>query len=87
MKVFVICLIAWSILCICLYVYCIIESNHYIKRLAKQNELEVRDLIIEHNKQRLNDSDVQADKDKIETFLDHIELWENVRNYKVNNKL
>ena len=78
---FFICLI---ILSIGVVSYAKYDYAKHIKRLAAENSIEKINAIIHKDDILLTDGGKNID---IDAVLDHLELWENVKHYKLYNEL
>jgi hypothetical protein len=84
----IIFLSALIILIICTILFFVIgsfEYEHYIKKLASIKTIEEIDLQIKKDVDAINSERFKGKM--LENILDHMEMWEQVKNYKLTNKL
>lgn len=71
-------------LSVCAVFYAKYDYAMHIKRLAAENSIEKINAIIHKDDILLTDGGKNVDLDAV---LDHLELWENVKHYKLYNEL
>ena len=86
MKILLIVLAILFILSIIVVVYGNYDYQNYIKKYANKYTVDKINNIIEKNK-KLLEKESEYDRTNIDLILDDIELWEQVRNYKLSNQM
>ena len=86
MKILVIVLLTLFILSLIVIAYSKYDYQNYIKKYANKYTVDKINNIIEKNK-KLLEKESEYDRTNIDLILDDIELWEQVRNYKLSNQM
>lgn len=84
MKILVIVLLTLFILSLIIIVYSKYDYQNYIKKYANKYTIDEINTIIQKYKKIL-EQEREYDRTNIDIILDDIELWEQVRNYKLYN--
>lgn len=85
MIIFLSVLIILIICTILFFVFGSFEYEHYIKKLASIKTIEEIDLQIKKDVDAINSERFKGKM--LENILDHMEMWKQVKNYKLTNKL
>ena len=79
-------LLTLLIISIIMILYGKYDYKYYIKKYANKYTVDKINNIIEKNK-KLLEKESEYDRTNIDLILDDIELWEQVRNYKLYNQM
>ena len=85
MKILIIVLLTSFILFVIVVTYCKYDYQNYSKKYANNYTIDEINNIIEKNKTLL-EKEREYDRTNLDIILDDIELWEQVRNYKLYNQ-
>lgn len=84
MLIFLCVFCCFAIFSLLAFIFGNIEYNLYIKNLAKNNTIEQIDKIIANDIEFIDKGNFKGYM--LNDILDHKELWEQVRNYKIRNE-